>query len=150
MAAVFNFRNILHGKGLKATSQRISVLEYMNRHRRFLSPTQVWEALNRRYPSLGLTSVYRILEQLEQSGLVTLVKRKDRQLYYYFCTCDDTHHHHFVCRECGSVEEVMYCSAERIYRELEKSLGCRIESHFMQIEGICRDCLYIPATKEQK
>ena len=134
------YTDILRENGYKVTPKRKAVLDFMRKHHRFFSPPEIWESLKRKFDCLGLPSVYRIVEEFENIGIVTRIKRDDRQLYYFLCDVDNSHHHHFICRECHGVREVHQCHADLIYGYLERELGCRAESHFMQIEGVCAEC----------
>jgi Fe2+ or Zn2+ uptake regulation protein len=131
---------ILREKGLKATPKRKAVLELMLADQSYFSPRDIWNKLKHRFPSLGLTSVYRILEKFEDIDLICRVNREDRQLYYFLCDSEDHHHHHFICRKCHGVQEVNQCYSDIIYSKLREELGVKAESHFLQIEGVCREC----------
>ena len=56
------------------------------------------------------------------------------------------HHHHFLCRRCGQVEEVNLCLMEEVTQYVQRHLKARVESHFLQIEGLCARCSRLPGT----
>ncbi|MFH1709262.1 MAG: Fur family transcriptional regulator [Planctomycetota bacterium] len=135
-----SYAEILRGKGYKVTPKRKAVLGIMRKYNRYFSPSEIWGRLKGKFDCLGLPSIYRILEEFACAGIVTRIKRDDRQLYYFLCDAADCHHHHFICRQCHCVSEVLACHADLIYGYIENELGCKAEAHFMQIEGLCAKC----------
>lgn len=137
-----SYVKLLRDNGLKATPKRKAVIDIMLNNRRYYSPMEVWENIKCRFSTLGLTSVYRILESLENIGIVTTVEKEDRRLYYFLCTIDNykSPHHHFICRSCHGVRPVNRCHVDMLYTFVEEELGCKPEAHYLQIEGLCRKC----------
>ncbi len=140
MNGLESYTAVLRKKGLKATPRRKAVIAFLAAKPRSYAPSEVWEGLKNQFKQLGLPSIYRILEELAGLHLACRIKRDDRQLYYYLCAAEEHHHHHFVCRKCQGVQEVKQCLADRLFAEIEEDLDCRAESHFMQVEGLCREC----------
>jgi len=135
------YLNHLRKHRLKVTPRREAILHLLVSERRYFSPREVWSLLRKEFSQLGLPTTYRILEELRTIGLLTRIERQDRQLYYFFCEVPLTrHHHHFVCTSCKRVEAVEFCDFARMNRYVENNLNGRAESHFLQIEGLCREC----------
>ena len=128
-------------KGLKATPKRRAVIELFLKGGRSLSPAEVYQSLIRKIRPLGVPTVYRILEDLREAGILIRIPSEERLVCYSLCRMPDRHHHHFICRKCRRVEEVEYCNFEEISRLVEERLKCRAETHFLQIEGLCSRCL---------
>ena len=124
---------------LKNTPKRRAVIKLFLRAKKYLGPQEVRCALQNQFSRLGLPSVYRILEELYRLGILVKVE-KDRQLYYTLCSAPQGDHHHFVCKKCRGVEEVNYCNFKEISRFIEKELHGKVESHLLQIEGLCSNC----------
>ncbi len=139
MAAKDDFDAVLKGLGLKVTPRRLAVLSVMSGASVFLSPEEIWKKVRKRVGSIGLPTVYRILEELASGGVVTRVLHDNRQLYYYLCT-NPRHHHHFVCLSCHKVEDVDLCALDALEREVEQRIQGALVSHVLQLQGLCRDC----------
>ncbi len=134
-----NFDGLLRGLGLKVTPRRRAVLAVMTEAPTFLSPEEIWRKVRTRAGNVGLPTVYRILEELAAGGVVTRVFHDNRQLYYYLCT-NTHHHHHFVCLSCRKVEDVDFCAAEALEREVAQRIKGALFSHILQLQGLCREC----------
>jgi len=125
---------------IKATPKRLAILAALEKEKRYLSPEDVWGKVKAGFPSLGLPTVYRNLEEMAQGGLISKIYQPDRRLYYYFCDNQD-HHHHFVCDSCRKVEDLAACLIEPLEKEVRRSLRAKVKSHSLQINGTCQACL---------
>ncbi len=134
------FDTILRGLKLKATAQRMAVLDILSAQSVYLSPEEIWRRVRRKFKRVGLPTVYRNLEELALSGLVMKIVLPDRRLYYYFCP-NSGHHHHFVCVSCRKVEDLAFCGVDDMEREVRKSLKGSVLSHLVQVYGHCRKCV---------
>jgi Fe2+ or Zn2+ uptake regulation protein len=131
----------LRENGLKITSQREAVLDLFAKNNASKTPYAVYKKLKKRLPQLGLPTVYRILEELKEIGLLIQIPSEDRQLYYGLCHLPGhKHHHHFVCRKCKKIEEVEQCNFKAVSAFIRQKLGAIVESHSLQLEGLCADC----------
>lgn len=125
--------------GMKATPKRLAILDMLDGDSAYASPEEVWKRLRERFDRLGLPTVYRNLEELASSGVITKVIHPNRQLYYYFCRNRD-HHHHFVCLSCRKVEDIPNCGIEALEREVTVKNGGKVLSHILQLNGLCGAC----------
>ncbi len=134
------YLDVLKQNGLKITPKRRAVIDLFLKNNRRMGPREVYQKLRKDIAPLGLPTVYRILEQLKNIGVLMQIPSEDRQLYYVLCKMPDGHHHHFVCRGCRRVEEVEYCNFGAVSKFIEKNLNGKVEQHFLQIEGLCSKC----------
>ena len=134
------YLNKLKDASLKITPRRRAVIELFLKEGRYLGPYEVREALKERSIKLGLPSVYRILEELKEAGVLVKIEHKSRQLYYSLCRKPSPDHHHFICRKCNKVEEVEFCNFHEISRFIQNKLHGRVEHHSLHIEGLCSQC----------
>ena len=139
--ALAPYLSLLKDSGLKLTPKRKAVIRLFLKARRTLAPQEVHQRLQRIITPLGLPTVYRILEELTSINVLISVVSQDRLLAYALCARPRVHHHHFLCRSCQRVEEVDYCGITDAGKRIQKKLGCRIDSHLFQVEGMCADCL---------
>ena len=130
---------VLKTAGMKATPKRLAILEVLDSESAYAIPEELWKRLRDRFASLGLPTVYRNLEELASSGVISKVIHPNRQLYYYFCR-NPEHHHHFVCLSCRKVEDVPSCGIEALEREVSLKNGGKVLSHILQLNGLCGGC----------
>lgn len=129
----------LKNLNLKSTPKRLAILRMLAEEETYISPEEIWRRLRGQFSRIGLPTVYRVLEELADGGVISKVIHPNRQLYYYFCT-NRQHHHHFICLSCRRVEDVEACGLERIEEQVKKRMGGTVLSHILQVNGLCREC----------
>ena len=134
-----SFAEILKGLQLKATTRRLAVLSILSGEQAYASPEEIWKKLKRKLNTIGLPTVYRILEELSDNGVITKIIHPSRQRYYYYCG-NAGHHHHFICVSCRKVEDLNFCASREIENEVSRNLKGRVLSHILQINGLCEPC----------
>ncbi|HWY29674.1 MAG TPA: Fur family transcriptional regulator [Candidatus Acidoferrum sp.] len=106
-----------------------------------LDPLEVQAKLQKQFRGIGLPTIYRILDGLAGCGILLAAANEDQKKRYYICRdIEAGHHHHFICRKCGKVEEVNLCLMEEVTKYVRRHLKAKVESHFLQIEGLCSGC----------
>jgi len=135
-----NYLITLKENRLKITPRRKAIIELFLKENRYLGPYEIRDMLKKRSLAVGLPSVYRILEELEEAGILIKIEHKSRQLYYSLCKKPYADHHHFICRECNKVEEVEFCNFREISQFIEKKLNGKVQHHSLHIEGLCSQC----------
>jgi Fur family ferric uptake transcriptional regulator len=118
----------LRDAGLKVTSPRLKVLEVLETAEdRHLSAEGIYRELLDRGEELGLATVYRVLTQFEQAGLVT--RHNFEGGTAVFELTDGSHHDHMVCLETGQVVEFCDERIEQIQRDIASKHGYILEDH---------------------
>jgi len=131
----------LRSCGLKATPRRLAIAGYLESCGCARTAEDVHSRLRPRLGRLGLQTVYRVLEELADAGLLARVDRPDKVRSYAACRAEGKrHHHHIVCTGCGRVEVVECEFPAEQRRRIERSTGFRVSDHQMQVEGLCPDC----------
>lgn len=130
---------ILRRLRLKVTPQRLEVMRCLGAERAYLSAEEVWNRIRSVLGSIGLPTVYRILDELAAAQVVTRIFRTDRRQYYFLCP-NQEHHHHFVCESCRRVEDVDRCELNGVAGEIARRTGGLVTSHILQINGVCGEC----------
>ncbi len=125
---------------LKITPKRKAILELFFSKNHHMGPYEVYKALKKKLPTIGLPTVYRILSEFKDMGILVQYLSKDCQLRYVLCTMPDEHHHHFTCRKCKKVEEIDFCNFKNVSKFIEKNLNAKVEKHELEIEGLCSAC----------
>lgn len=127
--------------GLKATVPRLRILELFEKSTvRHLSAEDVYRALLTEGTDMGLATVYRVLTQFEQAGL--LVRHHFESDKAVFELNRGEHHDHLVCIQCGHVEEFQDAEIERRQVSIAQERGFKIHDHSLHIYADCtrRNC----------
>src|SRR5215207_8264999 len=95
----------------RSTRQRAAVAAVLDELTDFRSAQDLHAMLRDRGAGVGLTTVYRTLQTLADSGEVDVLRRVDGEAVYRRCSTG--HHHHLVCRSCGRTVEVEGPAVER-------------------------------------
>ncbi len=124
--------------GLKATLPRLTILEIFQRgEQRHMSAEDVYRQLLASHIDIGLATVYRVLTQFEQAGL--LARNHFDNGKAVFELNQGTHHDHLVCLVCGKVEEFYVPEIERLQQEIARRLGYKLVDHRLELYGIPLD-----------
>jgi Fe2+ or Zn2+ uptake regulation protein len=91
--------NCLQANGYRLTATRRVVVETLASSQRILSPLDVYDSARERYPGLGLVTVYRTIEKLEELGLLQRVHQPSG--CHGFISAFSGHQHLLICQECG-------------------------------------------------
>ena len=125
-------------RGLRLTRQRRAVLDAIAAAPCSLSPLQVYDAARERCPELGLTTVYRTLEVLDEIGALRRVHGHGH--CESFVPAGSTHGHTVVCGSCGRVTEFTACDMRAVSAAAAGETGYVITDHFLQLTGLCEHC----------
>ncbi|MBW8066524.1 ferric iron uptake transcriptional regulator [Ferrovum sp.] len=123
--------------GLKATLPRLRVLAlFETSDTRHLGAEEVYRRLQQEGMDIGLATVYRVLTQFEQAGL--LVRHHFESGKAVFELNQGTHHDHLVCLQCGHVEEFFDAEIENRQAQIAQQRGFSIQEHSLQIYANCQ------------
>ncbi len=136
------------GDGHRITVPRQAILDVLSRTHDHLSAEDVYLAVHKSYPNVGLTTVYRTLELLVQMGIVLKFDFGDGRARYELAEGPKgiRHHHHLVCTACGRVidytdfidDEVELLNQTE--KGLSKKFNFKITNHLIQFYGLCPEC----------
>jgi Fur family ferric uptake transcriptional regulator len=125
--------------GLKVTLPRIKILQILeNAPQHHVSAEDVYRVLLESEEDIGLATVYRVLTQFEEVGLV--IRHNFEGGHSVFELDHGKHHDHLVCVKCGKVEEFVDPTIEERQQAIADKAGYRITDHSLNIYGICTDC----------
>lgn len=143
----------LKSSGLKATLPRLKILEVFQRAAqsaevRHLSAEDVYKALIAENLDVGLATVYRVLQQFEQAGL--LMRNHFEQGRAVFELNEGSHHDHLVCLTCGRVEEFVDTEIEQRQHKIAQAHGFTLQDHTLALYGVCTkaNCPHRPPETE--
>jgi Fur family ferric uptake transcriptional regulator len=131
----------LKSSGLKATLPRLKILGVFERtQRRHLTAEDVYRALMLDGADIGLATVYRVLMQFEQAGLLTRSNFESGKSVFELN--EGQHHDHLVCLTCGRVEEFFDPDIEQRQRAVAQARGFDLQEHSLALYATCArtDC----------
>jgi Fur family ferric uptake transcriptional regulator len=133
--------------GLKATVPRLKVLEIFQRSSaergvRHMSAEDVYKALIAENIDVGLATVYRVLTQFEQAGLLSRNHFEGGRAMFELN--EGSHHDHLVCISCGHVEEFVDSDIEARQAQVARERGFKLHDHALALYGECikPDCVH--------
>lgn len=125
--------------GLKVTLPRRKILDILETAKdHHMSAEDIYSHLRESGEEIGLATVYRVLTQFEEAGLV--VRHHFETGQSVFELDHGEHHDHLVCIKCGHVEEFCDHSIEARQEEIAKLAGYKMTDHALNIYGVCADC----------
>jgi Fur family ferric uptake transcriptional regulator len=122
--------------GLKTTLPRLKILNlFENSPIRHLSAEDIYKELLSEGEDIGLATVYRVLTQFEQAGL--LERHHFESGKAVFELASDSHHDHLVCLQCGRVEEFYDGEIEKRQAKVAKERGFTLQAHSLSLYADC-------------
>ena len=126
----------LKSNGLKATLPRIKILEvFQNTVQRHMTAEDVFKALLNEGADIGLATVYRVLMQFEQAGLLSRNHFESGKAVFELN--EGKHHDHLVCVTCGRVEEFYDPEIEKRQHNVAHSRGFELQDHALSLYAVC-------------
>ena len=131
----------LKSTGLKATVPRLKILEIFQKGtQRHMTAEDVFRVLLDDRSDVGLATVYRVLTQFEQAGILSRSHFESGKAVYELN--EGQHHDHLVCLDCGKVEEFYDAEIEKRQQVVAKTKGFTITDHALSLYATCNkaDC----------
>jgi Fur family transcriptional regulator, ferric uptake regulator len=126
----------LKSSGLKATLPRLKILEiFQSSAVRHLSAEDVYKLLLAENLDVGLATVYRVLTQFEQAGLLSRNHFESGKAVFELN--EGSHHDHLVCLDCGLVEEFFDEEIEKRQQRIAEERGFKLSEHALALYGTC-------------
>jgi Fur family transcriptional regulator, ferric uptake regulator len=128
----------LQENGYRLTEARRAVVETIQKSTRALTPVEVFDIARKKYRALGLVSVYRTLEKLEELDLVQRVHQP--QGCQAFIAESNRHEHLLLCQNCGQVAFFEGDDLDALIKTISNKTGYLIREHWLQLFGLCQVC----------
>ncbi len=125
-------------QGHKLTQPRRAILLALLDASRPLSPADIQEQGQVFCSDLGLVTVYRTLELMEQMDILRAVHMAEGCHGYVLVT--PGHSHHVVCERCHAVVEIIGCNLDDFLRSVAERTGFAVTGHWLEISGLCEVC----------
>ncbi|MFD0668051.1 ferric iron uptake transcriptional regulator [Ramlibacter sp. MAHUQ-53] len=136
----------LKSTGLKATLPRLKILDVFHKgSQRHMTAEDVFRVLLEERSDIGLATVYRVLTQFEQAGILSRSHFESGKAVYELN--EGQHHDHLVCLDCGRVEEFYDAEIEKRQNAVAQAQGFRIADHALSLYANCvkEGCPHRPA-----
>jgi Fur family ferric uptake transcriptional regulator len=128
----------LQANGYRLTKARKAVVNVVAYTQCALNPQQVYEQARSACPGLGLVSVYRTLEKLEELSLIQRVHQPDGCNAYL--PHADGHQHLIICEKCGKARYFDGDDMEAFFSKVGREHGFKVKEHWLQLFGVCVEC----------
>ena len=131
----------LKEQGLTETTPRLAVLKAMEANKsQHLSAEDIYRYLLEHNRSLPMSTVYRVLSQFEQAGIIERHSFDAERTKHVYELNDHEHHDHMICVKCRSVHEFVDSEIESRQMAIAKGLGFELTDHSLNMYGICAGC----------
>lgn len=130
--------NTLQTSGYRLTGPRRAIVEIMIESPRALGPLDVYDLGRLEYPGLGLVTVYRTLEKLEELCLVERVHQPGG--CHRYLRASQGHEHLLLCTSCGQAEYFSGDNLDALIQTIAGKSGFKITEHWLQLFGRCEAC----------
>lgn len=140
--SINDIKGMLQGAGYKLTSQReATVAILLEKEDDHLSAEEVYVYVKKRYPEIGLATVYRTLEILTDLNITKKVMFDDGLARYDLRKNRNAHfHHHLLCLTCGNIEEITEDLLDDVEHIVENKYGFKVLDHRLTFHGTCQMC----------
>ena len=128
----------LEQAGLRATRQRLLVLETLAAEPHDATAQEIYARLRQSGEPVGLATVYRTLSLLSEHGVVDEFAHRPGETCYRLC--GEGHHHHLVCASCHGVAELEGCEVDEWLGKAAREHGFAPTGHTLEVTGLCADC----------
>ncbi|GLC28593.1 Fur family transcriptional regulator [Clostridium omnivorum] len=135
-------KNDLKQKGYKLTPQRRAIVDIIIKNEgNHLTTEEIYDLVKVECPEIGLATVYRTVQLLEEMRVICKLDLSDGCNRYELVRQDENHqHHHLICNSCGRVIEVQGDLLETLEHDIETKYDFEIKNHSVKFFGICNEC----------
>jgi len=129
----------LKSAGLKVTLPRLKILEVLEKSsNHHLSAEDIYRKLMEQHGEVGVATIYRVLTQFEESGIVNKLNFENNQAVYELSNVE--HHDHLVCVKCNIIIEFQDDVIEQHQLQIANKYGFQLTDHSLYLYGLCKTC----------
>jgi len=129
----------LKSAGLKVTLPRLKILEVLEKSsNHHLSAEDIYRKLMEQHGEVGVATIYRVLTQFEESGIVNKLNFENNQAVYELSNVE--HHDHLVCVKCNTIIEFQDDVIEQHQLQIANKYGFQLTDHSLYLYGLCKTC----------
>lgn len=127
----------LKATGVRMTPQRHAILEYLLSSMSHPTADEIYKALEKDFPNMSVATIYNNLRLFKEAGLVRELTYGDASSRFDANMSD---HYHIICRRCGKITDFKYPPLIEVEEEAARKTGFQVDSHRMEVYGLCADC----------
>lgn len=128
----------LQDGGYRLTAPRKAIVAIIADSSRALDAVEIFDLGRVEHPRLGLVTVYRTLEKLDELGLVQRVHQPDGCNMYL--RAPEGHEHLLLCKSCGQMEYFSGDDLSDLIEQISQRSGYQVQEHWLQLFGLCGSC----------
>ena len=129
----------LKSAGLKVTLPRLKILEVLEKSpNHHLSAEDIYRTLMEQSEEVGIATIYRVLTQFEESGIINKLNFENNQAVYELSNVE--HHDHLVCVKCNIIIEFQDDVIERHQLQIANKYDFQLTDHSLYLYGLCKNC----------
>ena len=141
-----DYATLLNHSGLKATFQRVTLLENIEKYGH-ISIDKLYKEVIKKYPSLSLATVYKNIILMVEKSVLTQVPIEGKKPKYELVKKE---HIHLICTECGEVEDREYTpSANALFSTMSKEEHFSLHKPQVNLYGVCQSCQEVNTSFER-
>ena len=143
MNAMETLKEKLKETGFKITPQRRAIIEILLKNdSEHLSSEEIYDLVRIDCPEIGLATVYRTMQLLDEIGAISKLNLDDGCIRYELNLGEEDthHHHHLICKSCGKIIEVKEDLLDTIENEIQNLYKFNILNHDVKFYGTCDNC----------
>ena len=143
MNAMEMLKEKLKETGFKITPQRRAIIEILLKNdSEHLSSEEIYDLVRIDCPEIGLATVYRTMQLLDEIGTISKLNLDDGCIRYELNLDDEDthHHHHLICKSWGKIIEVKEDLLDNIENEIQSLYKFNILNHDVKFYGMCENC----------
>ncbi len=139
----------LRQRGFRLTAARKHVIKVLDQHPEYLGAYDIHHLLEATEMHIGISSIYRVLEMLQNLNLLQQEEFGQGGIRYRLQRPSQPHAHQLICSRCGRTEELGDCPLSHWADRLEQDSGFEIQAHWLRFFGLCPAC-QITEVRSQK
>lgn len=127
----------LKSANIRITPQRYAILEYLIENHSHPTADEIYRALEERFPSMSVATVYNNLRLFTEIGFVQEMSYGDASSRFDFSS---HRHYHAICQNCGKIVDFHYPGLDDVESAASQLTGFTINEHRLEFYGLCPEC----------
>jgi Fur family transcriptional regulator, ferric uptake regulator len=138
MSEIERWLLMLEAEGGRLTAPRKTIVELLVQTDHALEPLELFDLARKKYPRIGLMTVYRTLELLTDLKLIERVHQADG--CHTYLRAAQGHEHILLCTQCGKAQYFTGDDLGSLISGVGRDYGFKVQDHWLQLQGVCSNC----------
>jgi Fur family ferric uptake transcriptional regulator len=136
----FRYDNFIQTNKLKSSKRRDLIFNYLTQIQDHFTADEIYQALLKIDPEIGIATVYRTIRLLIDCGVLLEHTFGEKKGFFEVIDMNSRHHDHLICNACGKIIEFQCDTIEDDKQRIAEQHQFKIESHKLEIYGVCSEC----------